>query len=60
MTLPILSKIKKEVSLNKSNHDVSQVLVSFDASDSTKSTIISRKKYFLIKVDLTIFANGKY
>lgn len=47
MALPILSKLKKEVSLNKSNHDVGQVLVSFDASDSTKCPIISRKKYFL-------------
>ena len=55
MGLPILSKLKKEVSinksnsLNKSNNDVSQVLASFDASDSTKSPIISRKKYFLDK-----------
>lgn len=49
MTLPILSKLKKEVSLNKSNHDVGQVLPSFDVSDSTKCPIISRKKYFLDK-----------
>ncbi len=49
MGLPILSKLKKEVSLNKSKSDVSQVLASFDASDSTKSIIISRKKYFLDK-----------
>jgi hypothetical protein len=49
MALPILSKLKKEVSLNKSNHDVAQVLVSFGALDSTKCPIISRKKYFLDK-----------
>lgn len=49
MTLPILSKLKKEVSLNKSSNSVGQVLGSFDVLDSTKSTIISRKKYFLDK-----------
>lgn len=49
MTLPILSKIKKEVSFNKSSNSVGQVLRSFDVLDSTKSPIISRKKYFLDK-----------
>ena len=49
MGLPILSKLKKEVSLNKSKSDVSQVLESFNVSDSTKSLIISKKKYFLDK-----------
>lgn len=49
MGLPILSKLKKEVSLNKSNSGVSKVLESFNVSDSAKSPIISRKKYFLDK-----------
>ena len=49
MGLPILSKLKKEVSLNKSNCSVRQVFESFDISDSTKNHIISRKKYFLDK-----------
>ena len=49
MALPILSKLKKEVSLNKSNHDVGHLLPSFDASDSTKCPIISRMMYFLDK-----------
>lgn len=49
MGLPILSKLKKEVSINKSNSDVIQVLAPFNASDSTRSPIISRKKYFLDK-----------
>lgn len=49
MALPILSRLKKEVSINKSNSGVSQVLESFNVSYSTKSPIISRKKYFLDK-----------
>lgn len=49
MGLPILSRLKKEVTVNKTDNSVGQILPSFDASDSPKSPIISRKKYFLDK-----------